>query len=86
MFLSRGKLEELVGCLRGMEDEIGVLRREIEDEAAIRRLERGAMDRKIAALEKKASVLDEFVEMDEEDRRAEKSFLQGLQNIMNFKG
>lgn len=86
MFLSRGKLEELVSCLRSMEDEIGVLRREIEDEAAIRRLERGAMDRKIAALEKKASVLDEFAEMDEEDRRAEKSFLQGLQNIMNFKG
>ncbi len=86
MFLSRGKLEELASCLRGMEDEIGVLRREIEDEAAIRRLERGAVDRKIAALEKKASALDEFAEMDEEDRRAEKSFLQGLQNIMNFKG
>ncbi len=86
MLLSRGKLEELVSCLRCMEDEIGVLRREIEDEAAIRRLERGALDRKIAALEKKASVLDEFAEMDEEDRRAEKSFLQGLQNIMNFKG
>ncbi len=86
MFLRRRKLEELVSCLRGMEDEIGVLRREIEDEAAIRRLERGAVDRKIAALEKKVSVLDEFAEMDEEDRRAEKSFLQGLQNIMNFKG
>lgn len=86
MFLNRGKLEELRSCLRSMEDEIGVLRREIEDEAAIRRLERGAVDRKLAALEKKASVLDEFVEMDEEDRRAEKSFLQGLQNIMNFKG
>jgi len=86
MFISRERFEELVGRLRNMDDEIGVLRREIEDEAAVRRLEQGMVNRKIDALEKRTSVLDEYAEMDEADRKAERSFLQGIQNIMNFRG
>lgn len=44
------------------------------------------MKRRMRALEEKLVVLDEFTEMDEEDRKAEKSFLQGISNIMSFRG
>lgn len=41
---------------------------------------------KVMELEAKTSVLDEYAEAEEEDRKAERSFLQGIQNIMNFRG
>lgn len=60
---------------RKFESVVHELRREIE-----------GMNRRIKALEDKLVFLDEFVEMDEEDRKAEKSFLQGISNIMSFRG
>ena len=57
-------------------------------ESTVRRL-RGELEgltQRVGALEKKLVVLDEFAELNEEDRKAEKSFLQGISNIMSFRG